>query len=91
MLDINLSRQSDKFLQKIPQKNARQIGMKIQALRAEPNPHDSILLKGKASLYRRADIGEYRIIYRVNAQTLEVVLIGKRNDDEVYKMIQRSF
>ena len=39
--------------------------------------------------YRRADIGEYRIIYRVAGDTLEVLLIGKRNDDEVYHRFSR--
>jgi hypothetical protein len=29
------------------------------------------------------------VVYRVNADVLEVVLVGKRNDDDVYKMIRR--
>ena len=39
--------------------------------------------------YRRADIGEYRIIYRVESDTLLIPLIGKRNDDDVYKRMKR--
>ena len=54
-----------------------------------PQPHDSIVLKGGASLYRRTDIGEYRVVHRVNADVLEIVLVGKRNDDDVYKTFRR--
>lgn len=54
-----------------------------------PDPPDFIAMKGKASHYRRADSGEYRIIYRVNSDALEIILIGKRNDDEVYKRLLR--
>jgi len=35
------------------------------------------------------DCGEYRIIYYVDGEVLRVPLIGKRNDDEVYKRLQR--
>jgi len=48
-----------------------------------PEPPDSSLLKGSDEGYRRADIGEDRIIYRVAGYTLEVLLIGKRNGSVV--------
>ena len=53
-----------------------------------PFPHDS---KKLSNGDRRVDVGEYRIIYRfdVDAQIIEVVLIGKRNDGEVYKQLKR--
>jgi mRNA interferase RelE/StbE len=40
--------------------------------------------------YWRVDIGEYRIIYEVEGNTLCIILIGKRNDDEVYKKLRRK-
>ena len=89
MLDINFSRQAEKFLRKVHPKHAKQIAGKVMALREDPGPPDSLRLKGAASDYRRADIGEYRVVYRVNAGTLEVLVVGKRNDDEVYKKIKR--
>lgn len=91
MLKLNLSKRSAKFLDKLPKKQFNQINGKIMALLIEPAPPDSSLLKGQASDYRRADFGEYRIVYRVNGDTLEVILIGKRNDDEVYKALKRMF
>jgi len=50
-------------------------------------PPDSEHLTGFP--YRRASIGEYRIIYRVEEETLRIPLIHKRNDDEVYKRLKR--
>ncbi len=40
--------------------------------------------------FLRVDSGEYRIVYRVNEEekTIYVILIEKRNDDEVYKILK---
>lgn len=38
---------------------------------------------------RRADVGEYRLIYSVESDVLRIFVIGKRNDDEVYKKLRR--
>ncbi len=37
------------------------------------------------------DSGEYRIVYRFDADAdlVEVILVRKRNDDEVYKKLKR--
>ena len=37
----------------------------------------------------RVDSGEYRIIYKVIGETLYVPLVGRRNDDDVYKRLKR--
>ncbi len=37
----------------------------------------------------RAKAGEYRIIYHLEGDVLFVRLIGKRNDDEAYRLIER--
>jgi len=39
--------------------------------------------------WRRVKSGEYRIIYRIDGNDLHVDIIGKRNDDEVYRLIKR--
>lgn len=71
----------------LPPKQCKQVVRKILSLMEEPMPTDSINLAGYP--YRRADIGEYRIIYRVENDLLKVALVGKRNDDEVYKKLKR--
>ena len=57
-------------------------------MRINPYPQDSLKLKGYP--YHRADVGEYRIIYSVKEQTLEILLIEKRNDDQIYKQLKRT-
>ncbi len=54
-----------------------------------PRPHDSSKLRGYPDLYRK-DVGEYRIIYKFDDGTIYVLLIGKRNDNEVYKRLTRK-
>jgi mRNA interferase RelE/StbE len=40
--------------------------------------------------YRRKDIGEYRIVYRFENDEIKVAITGKRNDDEVYKLLKNQ-
>jgi mRNA interferase RelE/StbE len=87
MNKLNLTRRVQKFLETLPPKQFRQIVNKILALLAEPEPPDSRQLSGFP--YRRADVGEYRIIYRMEGDTVRIALIGKRNDDEVYRDVER--
>jgi mRNA interferase RelE/StbE len=91
MLKIEVSKTAAKFLKKLPPKHARQVAQKIQGLRESPEPHDSQPLRGHP-FYRRADIGEYRIVYYVSTDgsTLLVDIVGKRNDDDVYKQLSRK-
>ncbi len=87
MLAIDFSSHAIKFLKKISGKPAKQIKQKIEELRVNPYPQDSAKLVGYS--YYRVDSGEYRIIYLVNGDTLEIKIAGKRNDDEVYKKLKR--
>lgn len=90
MLHIDLSRDAAKFLQKLTPKHRRQVAGKIFMLSETPLMSDTRELRGHAA-YRRADIGEYRIIYSVAEPFLKVLLIGKRNDDEVYRRFGRKY
>ena len=87
MLKLQLSSESQKFLDSLPPKQFRQIVKKIFSLMENPLPNDSQEMKGYPFL--RNDIGEYRIIYDVREGTLRIVLVGKRNDDEIYKKLGR--
>jgi mRNA interferase RelE/StbE len=90
MLRLRLSKDASDFLPTRQPKHQRQIAAKIQTLRDDPSPIDSKAIIGQRREFRRADIGEYRIIYRVEADTLFVAAIGKRNDDEVYRKLRRK-
>ena len=86
MLKLNITKQALKFFRSLPAKQYRQVFNKILALMEDPEPPDSSPLVGYP--YRRADIGEYRIVYRVEEDCLKLALIGKRNDDEVYRQLK---
>ena len=90
MLRLKLSRDSVDFIASRTPKHQRQIAAKIQTLRDDPTPVDSKVLKGSSQNYMRSDIGEYRIIYRVEGDILMVAMIGKRNDDEVYRRLGKK-
>lgn len=91
MLKISLSRSALKFLKQVPTKHGRQIAMTLESLRESPFPQDSKKLKGVSDYYR-VDIGEYRVVYRVDLEgnILIIAFIGKRNDNEVYKKFKRK-
>jgi len=87
MLRLDLTKKALAFLDKLPPKQFKQVSKKIFSLMVNPKPHDSKELKGQP--YRRTDIGEYRIIYRVVENVLKIALVGKRNDSAVYKKLAR--
>lgn len=78
------------FLQGLQPKIAALIAKKTLSLNLDPLPSDCKQLKGYPDYYR-VDSGEYRIIYRYNSKEdlVEVILVDKRNDDEVYKKLER--
>lgn len=87
MLRIDIARRVEKFQSRLPSKHRRQIAERILALTLEPMAQDTKALQG--SDFRRADMGEYRIVYRIAGQTLQIVLVGERTDDEVYRELKR--
>ena len=87
-MKLQLSRESQKFLDSLPPKQFRQIVKKVFSLMENPLLHDSQEMKGYPFI--RNDVGEYRIIYDVQEGTLRIVLVGKRNDDEIYKKLGRN-
>ena len=87
MLTLDLTRQAKDFLEQLDAKQFRQIVRKIFDLMENPKPGDARPLHGHP--FWRADVGEYRIVYRIEQDTLKVALVDKRNDDEVYKKLRR--
>lgn len=76
-----------KFLRTLDPKQFRQVVVALFALLRNPEPHDSAQLHGTP--FRRVDVGEYRVVYRVEDDLLKVPIIGKRNDDQVYRELRR--
>ena len=77
------------FVANLPAKQFKQVVGTMLGLLKNPEPHDSCKLSG--SPYRRVDIGEYRVIYDFSDELLRIIVVGKRNDDEVYRALKRKF
>jgi len=90
MLKIDLSDDAIRFISRREPKHQRQIKARIQALLEDPAPSDSKALKGIREPFLRVDVGEYRVIYWTDSETLHVPIVGKRNDDEVYRRLKRK-
>lgn len=90
MPQIDLKRRAMKFIKTLPPKHRRQVKDYILSLQTIPMPKDARTLKGYEK-YIRADVGEYRIIYRYDnkKELITVILVGKRNDGEIYKIARR--
>jgi mRNA interferase RelE/StbE len=84
---MDITHDSLKFLRTLDPRQFRQVVTALFRLLQDPEPHDSASLTGFP--FRRVDIGEYRIIYHVDGEVLRVPLIGKRNDDDVYRRLRR--
>ncbi|HEY9704379.1 MAG TPA: type II toxin-antitoxin system RelE/ParE family toxin [Allocoleopsis sp.] len=82
--NLNIKKSARKEILKLQPKFFKQIMSKIFSLIDNPKPQDYKLLQGFSDLYR-VDMGEFRIIYKIKAQEIEIFRVGKRNDDEVYE------
>lgn len=77
------------MLRAVPAKHAKQIAGRIRDLAGDPESGQTTELKGYAPL-RRLKSGEYRVIYEISGDMLNILVIGKRNDDEVYQILKRQ-
>jgi mRNA interferase RelE/StbE len=88
MPTLDLARDAAKFLERLPAKQFRQVVVRVLDLMREPRPPDSQQLRGYPFL--RIDVGEYRVIYDIEGPVVRILVIGKRNDDEVYRRLRRK-
>jgi mRNA interferase RelE/StbE len=88
-MNLDMTKQALKAAKKLDAKQFRQVISAVLALMENPEPHDSQILKGASRGERRIDVREYRVIYAVKDNLVEVLVIGQRNDDDVYKIWER--
>ena len=85
MRSLRLHKSVLRELDTLPPKQYRQVVSSMLDLLNDPAPHYSKRLVG--SDYSRIAVGEYRVIYRLDGDTILVAACGKRNDGEVYRVL----
>lgn len=88
MLRPDLANDAMRFLKKRDAKQFMQIFQAVTALCGDPRPADSIAM-GNGKHFRK-DVGEFRVIYRFDAELLHVTVIGNRNDSAAYQEFNRK-
>jgi mRNA interferase RelE/StbE len=88
-MHLRFTKTALKAVKKLEAKQYRQVVSAILALLENQEPHDSQALKGANRGERRIDIGEYRVVYAVLGEDVEILVVGLRNDDDVYKIWER--
>ncbi|MDB9465348.1 type II toxin-antitoxin system RelE family toxin [Dolichospermum circinale] len=81
---LKIKKSARKELLKLQPKFFKQVMSKIITLMDNPQPQDYKSLKRCPDLYR-VDQGEFRIIYTIQEEEIQIFRVGKRNDDEVYE------
>lgn len=90
MLTPDLTEEAAGFLDSLSGKEQEQIWKKIAMLCEKPSAGDVKQLVGYP--YMRCRARHFRIIYEVqNGDTLAVLLMGHRRDDEIYKELHRLY
>ena len=87
MLKLELKKPAFDFISGLPAKQFRQLMLAVVCLMKTPYPNDAKKLKGYD--FHRIDVGEYRVVYRVEGDVLQVPIVGKRNDDEAYRRLKQ--
>ncbi|RQW80573.1 MAG: type II toxin-antitoxin system RelE/ParE family toxin [Methanothrix sp.] len=70
----------------LPQDLISRVVEKIENLKSEPFPSQSIRISGAERLYRLR-VGDYRIIYEVDSKTKEIIIHHVRDRSVVYRDI----
>lgn len=89
-MPLILSKDAQKFISKLGDKQAKQIIIKIKNLENLGHLNDSQKLKGTVVDYYRVDVGEFRVIYQIEKENISILLVGKRNDNEIYNQFKRK-
>lgn len=81
---INFQPSVDKDLRKLSSENCDRLLSRIEELANEPLPVQAIKLEGTEGLYRFR-VGDYRIIYEVDASAKIILIHYVRHRREVYR------
>ncbi len=81
---VTLKPSVEKDLRRMPKGVIRQVFKRIESLARDPLPRQSLKLTASERLYRLR-VGDYRIIYEVDAEAREVTVHYVRHRREAYR------
>jgi mRNA interferase RelE/StbE len=71
---------------RLPKSVVQRVMKRIEKLKDEPFPHGVVKLEGVERLYRIV-VGDYRIIYEVDTQAKQIMIVYVRHRREVYRAL----
>jgi mRNA interferase RelE/StbE len=80
---IQISKQAEKKIERIPNPFYKKIKQAILSLSNNPRPHGYIKLQGREGY--RIRVGDYRIIYDIDDTSISVFVITVMNRKDVYR------
>ena len=81
---VQFKKSAAKDFKQLPRDIQEQIGPRITALAQDPFPHQSKKMKGNDDLWR-IRIGAYRVIYKVEAGILQVLVVEVGHRSDIYR------
>ena len=81
---IRFKPSAEKDLRKLPKAMIPRVIEEIENLRSNPFPRLAVKLESVERLYR-VRVGDFRIVYSVETEPKEVVILNIRNRREVYR------
>lgn len=81
---VELKPSAAKALEALPKPDQRRIAARIDALATDPRPGGAKKLEGEDDLYR-IRVGDYRIVYQIQARRLIVLVVCIAHRRDVYR------
>ena len=75
-----------KDFRRLPKSVVGRVMKRIEKLNNEPFPHGVTKLEGAERLYRIV-VGDYRIVYEVDTQAKQIMILYVRHRREVYRAL----
>lgn len=82
-----MARSADRALDKLPARDRERVEQRIDALAADPRPPQSTRLVGPNPGAYRLRQGDYRIVYEVDDEALEVTVTRIAHRRDVYRRL----
>lgn len=81
--EVILPKSVQKELNQLPDEITRRILTRLATLETTPRPADAKKLKGRDAW--RIRVGDYRVIYEIRDQVLQIIVIAAGHRREIYR------